>query len=57
MRSKVGPKKLGEMSVIIYSQNLRGMSDSKFRRILHVTVLIMPLIVVAERYCCLLGAP
>jgi len=29
MRSKVGPKKLGEMSVIIYSQNLRGMSDSK----------------------------
>ena len=28
-RSKVGPKKLVEMSVIIYSQNLRGMSDSK----------------------------
>jgi len=29
----------------------------KFRRIVHDTVLIMPLIVVAGRYCCLLGAP
>ena len=29
MRSKAGPKQLGDMSVIIYSQNLRGMSDSK----------------------------
>ena len=29
MRSKAGPTQLGEMSVIIYSQNLRDMRDSK----------------------------
>ena len=29
----------------------------EFGKILSVTVLIIPLIVVAERYCCLLGAP
>ena len=29
MQSKVGRKKLGEMSVIIYSQNLRGMNHDK----------------------------
>jgi len=29
MRSKAGPRQLGDMPVIIYSRNLRGMSDSK----------------------------
>ena len=29
MQSKVGRKKLGEMSVIIYSKNLRGMNHDK----------------------------
>ena len=41
----------------LYKTCLEGTGPITFRRILHVMVLIIPLIVVAERYCCFLGAP
>jgi hypothetical protein len=41
MWSKVGRKKLGEMSVIIYSKNLRGMNHDKEEEL--IITLVQPL--------------
>ena len=41
MWSKVGRKKLGEMSVIIYSKNLRGMNHNKEEEL--IITLVQPL--------------